>query len=233
MPWPAAPATGADEGFLLPTPGAGTACVHRLFTGDASMSEVSAGLSTSGRREGLQVTAHVPGAECSAGLSVCIFCEWCVCALSPELDQLVRGGWDLGRGTVLALGASADVHVLVGLEMVCVCLYREAAVSAGARGGDLAISIYVLCEPCMGVLLKAEPCLQQCVRPALSASSLHADDDCGCGFIWDTCSALLLVEPAHRKAALASINQGRGLGSPGYLARLQQLGGSQSSLNIP
>ena len=50
MPWPVAPATGADEGFLPPTPGAGTACVHRLFTEDASMSEVSAGLSTSGRR---------------------------------------------------------------------------------------------------------------------------------------------------------------------------------------
>lgn len=39
--------------------------------------------------------------------------------------------------------ASADVHVLVGLEMLCVCLYQGAAVSAGARGRDPAISIYV------------------------------------------------------------------------------------------
>lgn len=44
---------------------------------------------------------------------------------------------------MLALGASADVHALVDLEMSCVCLYEGAAVSAGARGGDLAISIYV------------------------------------------------------------------------------------------
>lgn len=52
--WPVAPATGAGEGFLPPASGTGTPgpCIHRLSTGDASMSEVSAGLSTSGRRGG-------------------------------------------------------------------------------------------------------------------------------------------------------------------------------------
>ena len=38
---------------------------------------------------------------------------------------------------------------------------------------------------------------------------------CACVCVWDTCAALLLVEPANRKAAAASLSLGRDPGSPG------------------
>lgn len=80
---------------------------------------------------------------------------------------------------------------------MAVCAFIS-PVSVGSVEGSI-LSVVINVAGLVGV-----PCVCPCV--------------CPCMCLWDTCSALLQVEPAHRKATAVSLSLGTDLRSPGALS---------------